>query len=209
MLFPLITLTRLDSALLLDLLALQKLQKLPFSTGLFSIACGLPDLPWQHLFLPPTSPTACSLSPQILETLPHCHGKRAGLFSAGGSPGDSQPSWLQGRGPSCLCWARGVGAFAGEVNPTSDPAGGQRCTARGNDDAQNVPILAKALHAHCRACTWLSEEQLGQVLVSTPAGPVQLQGPGRMLGIKQNLIMAIINFRSFLSAALQSRLRLC
>lgn len=73
--------------------------------------------------------------------------------------------------------------------------------------------LAKVLHAscllQCQAHTWLSEEQLGQVLVSAPASPVQLQGLGQILGIKQNSIMIIIIFRCFLSATLQSRLRLC
>jgi len=73
--------------------------------------------------------------------------------------------------------------------------------------------LAKGLHPSCppqrRARTWLSEERPGQGLVSAPAVPLQLQGLGQTLRFKQNSIMIIIIFRSFLSGTLYSRLRPC
>lgn len=85
LLFPSITLARLDFAILSDLPALQKLQKFLFSPVSFSVACGLPDLPQQHLLLPPAVPGAHSLS---LHTPWPCltgTGSRQGLLSAGGS----------------------------------------------------------------------------------------------------------------------------
>lgn len=186
LLFPLITWTRLDSTLLSDLLAVQKLQKTLFSTGLFSVACGLPDLPQQHLFLPPTSPVAHSLSLHILKTLLTAMGNGQGLLSAGGSCGDSRPSWLQGHGhPVCV--------GPGEREPSQERLILPPTRRVGSDGLPGGTMMlrmcssAKALHPscplRCRARSRLSEDQPGQVLVSAPAGPVQLQGPGNQTGL--------------------------
>ena len=172
------------------MLALQKLQKLLFSTGctkvtstLVSVACGLPDLPQQHLFLPPTSPVAHSLSPQTLKTLPHRHGQGAGLAVS------RRELLVTHSLPGCK--ARGHSVRPGEREPSQERLtppwtwqGGRDVLPEGTMMLKTCS-LAKALHPsrppQCRAHTWLSEEQLGQVLVSAPAGPGQLKGPGRFL----------------------------
>lgn len=137
LLFPLITWARLDYALLSDLLALQKLHNrflvLVFSPLPGDSLISLSSIPSSRPPAPCPIPCPHRSSRPPLPALGDGQG-----FPAGGSCGESRPSWLRGRGPSCLCWARGAGAFAGEVNPASAPAGGQRCPARGNDGAQNV-----------------------------------------------------------------------
>lgn len=152
LLFPSITLARLDFAILSDSPASQKLQKFLFSMVSFSVACGLPDLPLQHLLFPATVPGAHSCSLQT--SGPASPAREAGRACCRqeGAADDSQPSWLQGHGhPVCVEPGEQEPLQEG-FNPTSELAGGHSCPARGNAEPQDLLEMPHPTPGYQRSC---------------------------------------------------------
>lgn len=115
-----------------------------------------------------------------------------------GAANDSQPSWLQGHGHPVCVEPGEQQPLQKRLNPTSELAGGHSCPARGNAEPRDPLKVPHPTPGCQRSC-------LGGCFCPPCAAP----GAGQIPGISQNSITITIIFSSFLSASLQSRLRLC